>query len=228
VFADLVAQKGFSDTSIGDVAARLGLSKGTVVHHFGTKERLLSEVHAEYFKRRFAESDYIMANLESPVARLSAFIYALVAGHRDDRSATLTFLREFVRYTRGGLSDQVRSQRHAYKQLVVSVIEDGVRQGVFATPDPSITAMQVFGMCNYAWTWYRVDGRLSPEEIAEIFARNILTGLHHPAVSDQSPELGMSIQHAIRVVREAPGRLPAPVDREEPDPATVGAAAVSS
>jgi AcrR family transcriptional regulator len=225
VFADLVAQKGFSDTSIGDVAAHLGLSKGTVVHHFGTKDQLLSEVHAEYFKRRFAEADYIMAKLEKPDERLSAFLYALLACHRDDRSATLTFLREFVRYTEGGLSEQVRSQRRRYKQLVVGVIEDGVRQGVFSTPDSSTAALQIFGMCNYAWTWYQVDGRLSCEDIARIFAQNIVYGLHRSGSSAQSVELEATMERAIRVVQETPGRLPELGDRKDSDMATPAASA---
>src|SRR5208282_6387102 len=34
VFAEMVARNGYAETSIGDVAAALGLSKGTVVYHF--------------------------------------------------------------------------------------------------------------------------------------------------------------------------------------------------
>ena len=43
VFAEHVADRGYADTSLGDIAAELNLSKGTIVHHFGTKEELWKE-----------------------------------------------------------------------------------------------------------------------------------------------------------------------------------------
>ena len=101
VFAEHVADRGYADTSLGDIAAELNLSKGTIVHHFGTKEALLREVHVAYFARRFAEADFVLAQLKDPASRLVAMIYALLAAHRDDRAASLACLRELVRYFDG-------------------------------------------------------------------------------------------------------------------------------
>ncbi|MEZ0050263.1 AcrR family transcriptional regulator [Mycobacterium sp. MAA66] len=204
-FAERVAERGYSDTSIADVAAMLGLSKGTIVHHFGSKEKLLSEVHAAYFERRFAEAEFVLRELDDPVSQLAAMIYALLAGHRDDRAASLTFLREFVRYVEGGLSQQVRDQRLEYRQMVIRIIEDGVKQEVFVSSDPTMAAMQIFGMCNYAWTWYRPDGSRTVEQIATYFARTILTGLACTSDPEAFDEL---IATAIETVQRAPGRLP--------------------
>jgi AcrR family transcriptional regulator len=41
--AELIAERGFSDTRIADVASRVGTSPGLVVYYFGTKESLLIE-----------------------------------------------------------------------------------------------------------------------------------------------------------------------------------------
>jgi AcrR family transcriptional regulator len=111
VFAEHVADRGYADTSLGDIAAELDLSKGTIVHHFGNKEALLREVHVAYFARRFAEADFVLAQLKDPVSRLMAMIYALLAAHRDDRAASLACLRELVRYFDGDLTGYVREQR---------------------------------------------------------------------------------------------------------------------
>ena len=51
VFAEMVARNGYAGTSIGDVAAALGLSKGTVVYHFNSKLELLEGVHLAYIRR---------------------------------------------------------------------------------------------------------------------------------------------------------------------------------
>ena len=104
-------------------------------------------------------------------------IYALLAAHRDDRAASLACLRELVRYFDGDLTDYVRQQRARYMAIVGGILRDGVDEGVFRTADPKMSALQIFGMCNYAWTWYQPDGSQSVEDIARLFARNILDGL---------------------------------------------------
>jgi TetR/AcrR family transcriptional regulator, cholesterol catabolism regulator len=217
VFAEQVADRGYADTSLGDVAAELGLSKGTIVHHFGSKETLLREVHVAYFGRRFAEAEHVMAELADPVSRLVAMIYALLAAHRDDRAASLACLRELVRYFDGDLTGYVREQRVRYMAIVSDILAQGVTEGVFSTDDPKMSALQVFGMCNYAWTWYSPDGPQSAEEIARLFARNILGGLAHQPAAD--PALDTLITHAISTVQHAPGRVPPPLAESQFTPA---------
>lgn len=209
VFAEHVADRGYADTSISDVATELGLSKGTVVHHFGSKEALLGEVHVAYFTRRFAEVDFIQAELDDPMSRLVAHIYLLLAAHRDDRAASLACLRELVRYFEGDLTEYVRQQRVRYTGTVIAILRDGVEQGVFHTTDPGMSALQIFGMCNYAWTWYRPDGPKSVETIASLFARDILTGLTRSRPDDA--DLDKLVTRAFETVLRAPGRLPTEV-----------------
>jgi len=216
VFAEHVADRGYADTSLGDIAAELNLSKGTIVHHFGTKEALLREVHVAYFARRFAEADFVLAQLKDPASRLVAMIYALLAAHRDDRAASLACLRELVRYFDGGLTGYVRKQRTRYTAIVSDILRDGVDEGLFHTPDPKMSALQIFGMCNYAWTWYKPDGAQSVEEIARLFARNILGGLAHRPAEDAA--LDELITKATDTVQRAPGRLPLPGGRRESRP----------
>ncbi len=205
MFAEQVADRGYADTSINDVASALNLSKGTVVHHFGSKEAMLGELHVAYFARRFAEAEHIHAELDDPVARLVAMIYALLAAHRDDRAASLACLRELVRYLSGEERNEfVRDQRTRYTRIVVDILRDGVERGVLRTSDPQLSALQIFGMCNYAWTWYRPEGAASVEDIAAVFARDILGGL-----TGESPfDLEATIARAVEVVRTAPGRAP--------------------
>jgi AcrR family transcriptional regulator len=206
VFAEHVADRGYADTSLSDVATELGLSKGTIVHHFGSKEALLGEVHVAYFTRRFAETDFIDAELDDPVSRLVAHIYLLLAAHRDDRAASLACLRELVRYFEGDLTEYVRQQRVRYTRTVVAVLQDGVERGVFHTPDPAMTALHIFGMCNYAWTWYRPDGPQTVEQITKLFATDILHGLARS--QDDDSDLDIVVERAIDTVLRAPGRLP--------------------
>jgi TetR/AcrR family transcriptional regulator, cholesterol catabolism regulator len=70
------------------------------------------------------------------------------------------------------------------KNIGLETMYVGGGQGLFHTADPKMSALQIFGTCNYAWTWYEPDGSQSAEEIARLFARKILGGLAHTPTED--------------------------------------------
>src|SRR5256884_9807933 len=96
-FTRHIAEIGYHDVNFGMVAAELGISKGTIVHHFGTKERILAAIHESYMRRRLAELDMILEWLDSPSAHLAAVLHALVRYQVDDRDATVAVQHELIR-----------------------------------------------------------------------------------------------------------------------------------
>src|SRR5436190_24314444 len=50
--AELIAERGFSETRIADVARRVGASPALVIYYFGTKDDLLTEA-LRYSEERF-------------------------------------------------------------------------------------------------------------------------------------------------------------------------------
>lgn len=48
---ELFAERGFASTSLSDIAARVGTSKSTLLHHFGSKDLLLADVLARRDER---------------------------------------------------------------------------------------------------------------------------------------------------------------------------------
>jgi len=176
-FAELVAERGYDAVSLRDIAAKLEMSKGTILHHFGTKERLLEQVHSDYMRRRLSEARRILDELDAPVDQARAFVYQLMYAQAEDPAATVAFAREIVRFASEPLMADVRAMRDEYSGMVRDTIARGVESGQFAAVDPSVVALQVFGMCNWSWTWYRPHGPRTAEEIAEIFCATLFDGL---------------------------------------------------
>src|SRR5690242_21829394 len=75
-FTRHVAERGYDRANFGDVATELGMSKGTIVHHFGTKDRMLAEVQERYMGRRLDEAHAFLARLAAPEQRIAAFVHA--------------------------------------------------------------------------------------------------------------------------------------------------------
>ncbi|HEX8753073.1 MAG TPA: TetR/AcrR family transcriptional regulator [Solirubrobacterales bacterium] len=198
-FTEMVAERGYDEVSVRDVAEALGISKGTVLHHFGSKESLLEELHSDYMRRRLAEAHELLAAHPDPVDQLQLIVYQLMLAQQDDRAATVAFAREIVRFAAEEGMAGVRAMRDDYSALVADVFRRGVEQGTFEEVDPSLAALQLFGMCNWSWTWFEPEGRWSAERIAEQFCRTLLGGLMREAPRElRGAELARAVAETMR------------------------------
>jgi TetR/AcrR family transcriptional regulator, cholesterol catabolism regulator len=204
-FTELVAARGYDEVSVRDVAEALDISKGTVLHHFGSKEAILEQINNEYMRRRLAEArDYLPA-LEDPVDELQAFICHLMLCQQDDRAATVAFSREILRSASEPVMAEVRQLREEFAAVLVGIIERGVKSGAFAAVDPRLTALQIFGMVNWAWTWFKPGGRNTAVEIADQFSRTVISGLAPGAKREgtDAERLADAVSAAMRTHRPA-------------------------
>lgn len=176
-FTALVAERGYDEVSLRDVAESVEVSKGTILHHFRNKESLLEVLHGDYMRRRLAEAHELLDANPDPVDQLQLIVYQLMLAQRDDRAATVAFAREIVRFASEQVMAEVRAMRHEYSNLVADVIRRGVAAGEFAAVDPALAALQLFGMCNWSWTWFEPEGEWSAEQIGAEFCRTLLDGL---------------------------------------------------
>jgi AcrR family transcriptional regulator len=176
-FTDMVAAHGYDEVSLSMVARKLDLSKGTIVHHYTTKDRMLEAIHHEYMIRRTAEIRQIIDELKTPADQLTGFIAQLLLCERDDRAATVAFAREIARFSTLDLMADVRHMRAEYTALLRGVIERGMDEGDFRRDDAEFTTLQIFGMCNWSWTWLRPDRDWPIADIVRTWSTNILIGM---------------------------------------------------
>ena len=176
-FTRHVADRGYDRTNFSDVASELGLSKGTIVHHFGTKDRMLAEVQEHYMRRRLAEARALFALLPRPEQRIAAFVHAGIRYAADDPATTVAFRREVIRLTGSADMETARGLRDEYRDLVVGVLRDGEADGTFVPGDARLRSLQMFGSLHWMWTWFDPAGRLDPPTVAAEFVVTLLRGL---------------------------------------------------
>jgi AcrR family transcriptional regulator len=174
----LFTEKGYHATSMQDIAAAVGLYKGSLYHYIGGKEDLLAQVFERAMDGLLADVERIVADSSfQPSAQLRLVIRAHVEAVASNLDALTVYLHEF-RALAGETLETVRDQRSRYRALVETVIARGVRCGEFATDDVGIATLGVLGMCNWVAQWYRPGGRLGPRQIADHFAEMLLAGLY--------------------------------------------------
>jgi hypothetical protein len=68
-------------------------------------------------------------------------------------------------------------RRDRYEDLWRKLLVEGEQAGVFCLEDAAMTSRALLGAMSWAVTWYRPDGKLSADEIADLFSGLFLNGL---------------------------------------------------
>ncbi len=185
----LFTQKGYHATSMQDIAAAVGLYKGSLYHYIGGKEDLLVQVFERAMGSLISRVEGIVADSSlSPSQQLRQVIEAHVDAVASNLDALTVYLHDF-RALAGAALVTVRDQRERYHCLVERIVERGVRCGEFRAGDVGIATLGILGMCNWVVQWYRPDGRLGPGQVAEHFAEMVLSGLYLDEGRTSSPSV---------------------------------------
>jgi len=123
----LFREKGYHATSMQDIAAAVGLYKGSLYHYIGGKEDLLVQVFERAMASLLADVERIGADTSlPPSAQVRLIVQAHVACVSDNLDALTVYLHEF-RALAGESLMNVRAQRDRYAQLVAEIVGRGVR-----------------------------------------------------------------------------------------------------
>lgn len=173
----LFREKGYHATSMQDIAAAVGLYKGSLYHYIGGKQDLLLQVFDRAMGKLVADVEAIAADTSlRPSAQLRLVVGAHVSAVSTNMDALTVYLHEW-RALAGDALANVQLQSERYTQLVSEIVARGVALGEFSTPDVRIATLGLLGMCNWLCQWYQPGGRLGPAEIAGHFADLVLDGL---------------------------------------------------
>ena len=172
--AELFDRAGYHTTSVAAVAEAAGIRKPTLYHYFSGKDEILFWIHEEFIdllieKQRAREC-------RSAGETLLAIIGDVLDLMRTHRGHVRVFF-EHHRELSADDQETIEAKRDAYRRMVEDVVARGVETGEFREVDPRLTTLAVFGMCNWAYQWYRPDGPLDSGEIAAFFFDLLLNGL---------------------------------------------------
>jgi TetR/AcrR family transcriptional regulator, cholesterol catabolism regulator len=176
-FVRYVAERGYERTNIGDIADELGMSKGTIVHHFGTKSQMLRELEETHLTRQLDMLRMAWDRLAAPHERIVAMIYTSTMLHVIDRDATVASQREVVQLSDDPAMKHVQKLRDQLQALMIDEIRSGVESGVFRSVDVELAALQLWGSLQSLWVWFDPAGPRTPEQVGAAFVDVFLGGL---------------------------------------------------
>ncbi len=165
--ARLFREKGYSRTTVRDIAAEVGILSGSIFHHFKNKDEILYAVMHEVvlYMNSCLQQAVAQAGAE-PRDRLRALIrteLAFIHAIRPDASAVLVYEWRALSAERQA---EILAIRQAYEELWLAEIGQAQRDGLTAV-EPSVLRQLLHGAISWSTYWYKPSGELSLEQLVE-------------------------------------------------------------
>ncbi|WP_309065284.1 TetR/AcrR family transcriptional regulator [Microbacterium sp.] len=170
----LFNEQGYEATSVSDLARRLGLTKSALYHHVDSKEQILEVALESALGGLEAAMEQALA-LDTPARRLAGIIRGAVRVLTEQEAEVTLLLR-----LRGNSPLEVVAleRRRRFDHRVTELVREAQAEGlVRADLDAGVATRLVFGMINSLVEWYRPDGPVPPEQLADVVLTAAMDGL---------------------------------------------------
>jgi TetR/AcrR family transcriptional regulator, fatty acid metabolism regulator protein len=139
-----VAEKGFADVTLEDIARRAGVSKGITLYYFSSKEDLFRRLFGWLVDSIHARMREAVSDASDPIEK----VRALVAITFPSPSKNRAFFRAFVDFCgvaarREGFREVTARFYRGCREIDGAIIEDGMERGVFGRREAASAASTV-------------------------------------------------------------------------------------
>lgn len=181
---ELFKEKGYASTSVRDIAKALSIEPASLYSHITTKEDILKiscfEM-AERFATAIDEVNDIYFNAEERLRMAIKFHVDILTSNID---AAVVFIRDW-RNLGEESKEKFIALRNTYEEGIRAIIKSGIDEGTFKETDVKFAALTILSSLNWIVEWYKEDGTLTPEEIANKLSEFVLSGLKKGKATQQ-------------------------------------------
>jgi AcrR family transcriptional regulator len=175
--AKVFRTKGYHAATVRDIADEVGILKGSLYHHFESKEALLYLVVKEPIAQMYRTISEIAAADVGAAEKLRRAILAHLEAFDRHYPHLFVYLRE-REAVKTRFREMIGFSPKEYERRWQQILREGVAKGEFRPDlDIQVTSYGLLGMLNWSYKWYDPQGRLSVREVAEEFTSLALAGI---------------------------------------------------
>lgn len=183
--ARIIRERGFAATSVNDIARALGMTKAGLYHYISGKDALLFEIMNFGMERVEAEVVRPVKGVRDPADRLRQLLVRHARIAIRARGA-VSLVMEETRALPPALRKKIVQRMRTYFDTVRDTLKELKAAGRLQEVDPTVAAFSVLGTIHWLPRWYRPDGRLTIDEVADEIAKVTLQGILRPRGSRRS------------------------------------------
>jgi AcrR family transcriptional regulator len=162
--AQLFAAQGYANTTMAQIVRALGVTKPFVYYYFRDKQEIFETLSWRpavdcFTALDFAATDPRRAS-EKVIDGIERLIRATIAHH----PVAFFPYREPQVYRPEYIAAQKKLAHHFY-DLLCPLLEEARRDGDLDFAETKLTALAACSLPGFLYSWYRPNGRLSPDEV---------------------------------------------------------------
>jgi TetR/AcrR family transcriptional regulator, cholesterol catabolism regulator len=166
----LFYERGFSGTTLDDIAGKLGVTKPFIYTHFRSKVELLEAICRPTIEKSLAAIADAAEQRGSASERLFNGVVNFTKVVLQRQANIAVYFREEKSLSEAGLGE-INAMRKAFDRVLSDLLDEGVGAGEFHIADVRVAALAIGGMVSWAYTWYQPGGRLSIDDVGAQMAR---------------------------------------------------------
>jgi AcrR family transcriptional regulator len=171
--AHVFIEKGFRASSLEDVAEQFGFKRQAIYYYFSSKEELLYEILSYTMDVHEATMAQVLASTPEPEEQLLGLVRAqakdITTRELDGEFSILidTEIHELTPQHRRKINRRRRASLDIQRGLLVELR----RRGRLRELDPSVATLSLQSMVTGVARWFRRDGPLTAEQVADELTR---------------------------------------------------------
>jgi TetR/AcrR family transcriptional regulator len=174
--AELFAERGYTRTSMSEIAEACGSSKALLYHYYENKEQLLYDLLEAHFVKLEEAVQAADAPSAPPVQRLHGLVAALLAAYEGADALHKVQINELA-----ALPPARQQELKAYERRLVDLFANVLRD-----INPTLArgnrllkpvTMSLFGMINWSYLWFRPGGPMSRLAYADLVTQIMVDGI---------------------------------------------------
>ncbi len=179
--AKLFREKGFSATSMRDLAEHVGVEAASLYNHISSKAEILQEICFKTANNFMSHIEEVDANPnKTAIEKIQEILRFHIKQMLDNYEEVYVSDREWKHLTDPYLSN-MQSQRRAYRQRIASVIEEGIRKGEIKPIDAPTAVLIMLHAVSGIESWHRSKKKIEGEVLEDNMVQILVDGLRKQA-----------------------------------------------
>jgi AcrR family transcriptional regulator len=186
VAAEVLAEKGYYNTGLEEIADRLDLAKASLYHYFDSKEALLTACLATVAEEAITRLGAIAGGPGTAAERLRRLIIEQLQIITVEYPELARLFLAHLEWP-ASVREQIADWHGRHDAIFRAVITEGVEAGELADIDVSLVRHNLTGALNFVPFWFKPGGRFSDREAFDAVADSVLLmfGVGSPPPPDQ-------------------------------------------
>jgi AcrR family transcriptional regulator len=163
---DLFFEYGYNGASIRNIVNELGMTKASVYNYFNSKDEILYTIIQETGLLLLQSSRSIVEKTVDPIECLEKLIRNLIYLIKDSRKKIRIYIEQQYQLP-PALREKARNLQlqiyHTHYRAIQKLKDQQILRDDI---DITVFTYSILGMSNWVFRWFKDDGRLSAEEVA--------------------------------------------------------------